>query len=517
MRFFNIAGPCNQANHYMVPVSSRLESLPLDRLIAQQAYFVLYAPRQTGKTTAMREWANQLNHAGKYIGVLVSMEAGAAFPHDVGRAEDAILGDWQQDIRLQLPRTLHPPVWHTEAPSGQRIRTFLTEWALDASRPLVVLLDEIDALTGYGLISVLRQLRTGFSYRPAAFPSSVCLIGLRDIRDYKVQPEGEMRLHTASPFNVTAGSFTLRDLTAREVSILLEQHTHATGQVFATTAQQQIFALTQGQPWLVNALAKVCVEEVATDEAIAIDLLHVNEARDILIQRRQTHLDQLTDKLREARLHRVIAPILAGDTLDAMPPDDLEYALDLGLVRHDNGSSPIANPMYGEIISRVLASSAQASLPATYPVWLNADGSLNPVQLLEAFLAFWRQHGQPLLQSAPYHEIAPHLVMMAFLHHVVNRHGRLEREYAIGSRRIDLCLFYGEVQMAMELKVWRNGETDPQPQGLAQLDRYLSGLGLKSGWLVLFDQRSGQPDISQRTAAETTITPAGRTVTVIRA
>ena len=147
----------------MVPVSSRLESLPLDRLIAQQAYFVLYAPRQTGKTTAMREWANQLNHAGKYIGVLVSMEAGAAFPHDVGRAEDAILGDWQQDIRLQLPRTLHPPVWHTEAPSGQRIRTFLTEWALDASRPLVVLLDEIDALTGYGLISVLRQLRPGFS------------------------------------------------------------------------------------------------------------------------------------------------------------------------------------------------------------------------------------------------------------------------------------------------------------------------------------------------------------------
>lgn len=107
--------------------------------------------------------------------------------------------------------------------------------------------------------------------------------------------------------------------------------------------------------------------------------------------------------------------------------------------------------------------------------------------------------------------------MMAFLHRVVNRHGRLEREYAIGSRRIDLCLFYGEVQMAMELKVWRNGETDPQPQGLAQLDRYLSGLGLESGWLVLFDQRSGQPDISQRTAAETTITPAGRTVTVIRA
>lgn len=68
-----------------------------------------------------------------------------------------------------------------------------------------------------------------------------------------------------------------------------------------------------------------------------------------------------------------------------------------------------------------------------------------------------RQHGQPLLRSAPYHEIAPHLVLMAFLHRVVNGEGPIDREYAIGSRRIDLCVTHGTVRMAMELKVWRDG------------------------------------------------------------
>ena len=192
--------------------------------------------------------------------------------------------------------------------------------------------------------------------------------------------------------------------------------------------------------------------------------------------------------------------------------------VDLGLVRRTNGGTlTIANPIYGEVIPRVMAGSAQDSLPAIHPSWLNADGSLSSNQLLAAFLAFWRQHGQPLLQSAPYHEVAPQLVMMAFLHRVVNGNGRIEREYAIGSRRIDLCLYYGDSQLAMELKVRRDGDPDPQPQGSAQLDHYLSGLGLENGWLVIFDQRSGQPDISQRTTTEPAITPGGRAVTVIRA
>ncbi|NCC35615.1 MAG: ATP-binding protein, partial [Chloroflexia bacterium] len=110
--------------------------------------------------------------------------------------------------------------------------------------------------------------------------------------------------------------------------------------------------------------------------------------------------------------------------------------------------------------------------------------------------------------------------LMAFLHRVVNGNGVLDREYAIGTRRMDLCLRYGgpqPVTMGMELKVWRDGESDPRDEGLAQLDLYLAGLGLETGWLVIFDRRSGQPPIAQRTTVEVATSPQGRTIVVIRA
>ena len=110
-----------------------------------------------------------------------------------------------------------------------------------------------------------------------------------------------------------------------------------------------------------------------------------------------------------------------------------------------------------------------ASLPRLAPAWLRLDGRLDAARLLEAFLAFWRQHGQPLMGSAPYHEIAPHLVLMAFLHRVVNGGGSLDREYAIGSGRMDLCLRLGPDTLALELKLWRAGRPDPLHKGLRQI------------------------------------------------
>ena len=106
---------------------------------------------------------------------------------------------------------------------------------------------------------------------------------------------------------------------------------------------------------------------------------------------------------------------------------------------------------------------------------------------------------------------------MAFLHRVANTGGTLEREYAIGSGRMDLCPRYGDVTLGIELKVWRDGERDPLHEGLRQLDGYLSGLGLDSGWLVIFDRRAGQPPISERTTTEKATSPGGRAVAVIRA
>ena len=497
-----------------------LRRLPLiGSLIDQESYFVLHAPRQVGKTTALRSLAQQLTASGPYAALHFSCEEAEAAGDNIAEAQRAILAHMRRGAELYLPSELHPPAF-PDTTDTVLLGTALSSWARVCPRPLVLFFDEIDALRGQSLLSVLRQLRAGFNDRPGGFPSSVLLCGLRDVRDYKVASGGKDYLGTSSPFNIKVESLTLRNFTRDEVAELYQQHTDDTGQAFLPEAVDRAFYWTQGQPWLVNALARQMVEQLVPDRAQALTATHVDAAKEILLKRQDTHLDSLAERLREPRVRRILEPMLAGLWLGDVPQDDLRFVQDLGLVSMSStGGVEMANPLYREVILRVLGNTAFASLPPmrSAPPWLRADGRLDMERLMEAFLAFWRQHGQPLLGTAPYHEIAPHLVLMAFLHRVANGGGTLEREYAIGTGRMDLCLRHGPDTLAMELKVWRDEEKDPLEEGLAQLDRYLAGLGLETGWLVIFDRRTGQPPIAERTLATRARTPAGREVSIVRA
>lgn len=165
-RFFNTGGPCEAGQHYMLPATRRLPGV--ERLIERKHYFSVHAPRQAGKTTALRALADELLARERYAAVLVTAEQGAAMPGDVGAAEDAILGEWASAAK-DLPAELRPPPW-PRAPAGDRVRAALEAWTEQCSRPVVVFIDEIDALRNDVLMSVLRQLRAGHRRRPEHFP-----------------------------------------------------------------------------------------------------------------------------------------------------------------------------------------------------------------------------------------------------------------------------------------------------------------------------------------------------------
>jgi len=61
--------------------------------------------------------------------------------------------------------------------------------------------------------------------------------------------------------------------------------------------------------------------------------------------------------------------------------------------------------------------------------------------------------------------------------------------------------------LGMELKVWRDGDRDPLQ----------AGLGLDTGWLILFDRRTGQPPLAERTTRHEQLSPQGRRIQVVRA
>ena len=127
----------------VLPLLRRIPSVR--GLVDSKAYFVLHAPRQMGKTTALLTMARALTGEGKYLAAMLSMETGAPYGQDVGLAEGAILTDWARTAAWQLPKELQPPQWPA-APPGSGIAVALGAWVAAAPRPLVVFLDEIDAL-----------------------------------------------------------------------------------------------------------------------------------------------------------------------------------------------------------------------------------------------------------------------------------------------------------------------------------------------------------------------------------
>ena len=265
MRKFNIEGPVIAARHYCIPPLARLNLDQILELIRDMRYFVLHAPRQTGKTSALLALCDLLNSgaAGDFRCVYVNVEAAQAVREDVGRAMRVILGRLASRARLLGDGFLYQ-TWTDilEAFGEGALTEALTRWCESDPTPLVLLIDEIDSLIGDTLISVLRQLRDGYVQRPESFPHSIVLCGVRDVRDYRIRSSSEnATVAGGSAFNVRAESMRLGDFTEAEVCALLAQHTAETGQAFTREALATVWRQTRGQPWLVNALCrKACFD-----------------------------------------------------------------------------------------------------------------------------------------------------------------------------------------------------------------------------------------------------------------
>lgn len=520
-KHFNTAGPNIAALHYQLDPLVRIDSHAVSDLVAQSRYFVLHAPRQTGKTTCLLALQDYFNADDQYRALYLNLEPAQSARNNVGAAAETILSSLAERERFVLRTTAIEGARERLLARGAHasVKSAFSLLAESSERPLILFLDEVDALVGDTLISLLRQIRAGYTDRPKFFPHSIVLCGVRDIRDYRMtMPDGEV-ITGGSAFNIKAESLRLGNFSRAEMIAIYAQHTDATGQSFSMDALEVAWIATQGQPWLVNALAEQAVWKTAAnlDRVVVIDETRMRDAREALILRNDSHLDQLVDKLKEARVRSVIEPMLNGELLSASDTDR-QYLIDLGLIRIDSNGLKPANGIYAEVLPRVLASIAQASMHSDMikSSWQDADGTLQPKKFLENFFAFWREHGEAMMQTVPYHEAAPTLVLMAYLQRVVNGAGRIEREYAAGAGRMDLLVVHGSVRMAIEVKVWRTTRSNPEKDGLVQIEQYLHRHDLNTGYLVIFDQRSNAPFWEERISTNTLLTASGRKVLVFR-
>ena len=502
VRKFNTEGPIRADRHYHIPPLTRIDLDDVLGLIRDEKYFVLYAPRQTGKTSVLLALRDLLNsgQAGEFRCVYANVEAGQAMRENIAEGIRTVLAElgFQASVTLgdETLERLWPDLLARVGP-GQALCQGLARWSMADERPLVLLIDEIDALVGDTLLSVLRQLRTGYDQRPSAFPHSIVLCGVRDMRDYRIHSTAEDRMVLGgSAFNIKSASLRLGDFSDQEIGALLAQHADETGQAFTADALRLIRTRTAGQPWLANALCyDACFRDRAgRDRSRPITAAAIVDAQERLILRRDTHVDDLANKLREERVRRVIEPILAGAGQQTWSDEDLAYVRDLGLVTQDVGGRPrIANPIYAEVIPRHLNYAVQAGLPQEMAWYVDTAGNLDVAGLIAAFQAFFREHSEHWVQRfEQYQEAGPQLLLQAHLQRIVNGGGRIEREYALGRGRTDLLIVWPqggrERRWVVECKL-RHGDLERTiVEGLDQTRAYLDRCGAKAGHLIVFDR-----------------------------
>jgi len=516
VRFFNTTGPCNPWDHYMLPPEERLVGAQLHRYVGDKLYWVLHAPRQTGKTTFLQSWSKVINSSGEAVACYVSLERCQGIPESERCMPDLCkaVQDYAAFSNLPIPEL------KTTAPNSM-LTEVLTNWsALIMPKPLVVLFDETDVLEGEALISFLRQLRGGFAERGIGkFPVSIALVGMKDLKDYITMAKGGIPVNPGSPFNIKEDSATLGNFSKDNVVHLFEQRTEETGQKITKEALDYVWDQSQGQPWIVNSLFKRATMRILNEDSReTVTLEHIMEAREQMILARETHLDSLSYRLDNPEIRKIIESLMIGKTDPLLSEGEgFRLCLDLGLVTREKGTPSVSNPIYREVLARQLTTGPQDAIPEPDWQWEKSDGSLDMDALLKEFQKFWRRNSEIWEERMNYTEAFPHLLLMAFMQRVLNGGGRIDREYAAGRGRMDLAVEYNKKFYIIEIKLVYSYDTPEEvlEEGVVQITKYRSNIDSSApAYLVIFDRR---PETKQKPWDERLFWKMEDTITVVGA
>jgi hypothetical protein len=500
----------------MLPPEDRLVGAQIHRYIKDQLYWVLHAPRQTGKTTFLQNWMRQINSGDEAVSCYVSIERCQRLP-EPERCMPNICKAIQEYAGFS---SLPVPELKTNVPDSMLSDILINFSSLVAPKPLVILFDETDALEGDAMISFLRQLRGGFMNRGIGkFPVSIALVVTRDIKDYITSANDGIASNTDSHFYIKNDTIFLSKFCKDDISVLFTQRTEETGQQITDEALEYVWEQSQGQPWIVNSFTMRVLKQ---DDYSTITRKHIEQAREQMIQTQETHFVNMEVCLRNTKIRHVIESIFIGNNNLEMSRTnpDVEQAIDLELVRLEEGVLAIANPIYREMLAREVTFGAHAMIPEPEWQWEKPDGSLDMDVLFREFQIFWRENSEVWEEKMNYTEAFPHLLLMAFLQRVLNGGGRIDREYAAGRGRMDLFIEYNDKFYIIEIKlIYEKQLPDTvKIKGLEQIAKYRD---IKApdcpAYLVIFDRRDSAKSLSweQRISWQEETEPSGKIINVL--
>ena len=499
MKTFGTYGPVNREDHYVV---SRTEELvDFINRVKLGRYIVIFAPRQTGKTTFF-QWA---------LDVLAADTAETYFPIELNF--EVYENYSAADFYASLYQSIYEEIQHVFQKRGivpsdnlsrflkdtkltdhvamlrffQQFRTFLGD------EKLVLIIDEFDGIPGDAVNGFLHALRNIYVHRSMrGCPYSIGIVGVKNVTQLNLD-------RSISPFNIQ-DEFTLSNFTLEQVRELLTQYTDAVGQAFAPEVIEALHKQTGGQPFLVNRFARMLTEEMDIPKTETITMAHFSEAHAEIREEDNANLTHLiTNIYRDTHFKNILMEIVSYERGVRFNPrrEIINQLATYGVIgKGPDGMCQIVNPIYQHCILQAFKPEINGLESEYFPEgadfadYLTPTGQINMELLLDNFRAFIVRAGFRILQvpETPKEYVGQDL-LYAYLDQFVSLiRGVMYLEVQTGRGRMDLVIFHNSQQYIVETKIWEGPRS--YQAGKKQLAAYLKLEGVSEGYYVVFDHRA---------------------------
>ena len=517
MRRFGTQGRVSADKHYVVPRTAEIADF-LQR-VREGKYIVLFAPRQTGKTTFFRLALSALiTEDATYLPIQLDFQAmrnvspttfyeelyyriheqiEAVFERQGVLPSEALtrflentpLTDHLSMIRFfkQLQRNLQAHVANDnflENGSRKQETTF---------KRVVLLIDEFDGIPPTVVSDFLYALRQIYLSDEMRCPYCVGIVGVRSIAQLDYD-------RSVSPFNIQ-DEFKLPNFTAEQVDAMFSQYTAEVGQTFAPEAIQALYKQTAGQPFLVNRIAQILTEELDIPKTETITLSHFAMAHALLLEEDNTNFTHLiTNIRRDRRFENVLMEILNSDEglrFNLRNPLINELATYGVITKGADNLCEIVNPIYLYCIIQAFKPAVNGLERDYFPeghltgfrAYLTPTGDVAMEALLDNFRDFIARAGYKILEvpETPQEYVGQHLLFSYLELFVGIVGGGLFLEVQTGRGKIDLLISHNQRKYIVETKIWRG--LVHYEAGKKQLAAYVKTEGAIEGYYVVFDHR----------------------------
>ena len=515
MKTFSTYGPVNSEDHYVV--SRKTELADFINRVKQGRYIVIFAPRQTGKTTFF-QWALDAlttDTAETYLPIEINFElyadsiAADFYASFYKRIREEIEHVFQKRGTIFSEDLIHL-FENTEINDHVTMLEFYQKLGtILGDEKLVLIIDEFDGIPSDAVRGFLHALRNIYVHRSMReCPFSVSIVGVKSIAQLNLD-------RSISPFNIQ-DEFILPNFTLDQVYELLAQYTDEIGQDFHPDVIENIHRQTAGQPFLVNRFAQILTEDMDIPKTETITMTHFSQAHKDICEEDNTNLTHLmTNIRRDPSYKNILMRIVSYERGVRFNPrrDIVSELATLGVIgKAQDGMCQIVNPIYQYCILQAFKPEVngleQDYLPedTVFIDYLTPTEQINMELLLDNFQNFIARAGYRILQvpETPKEFVGQDL-LYAYLDQFVSLiRGAMFLETQTGRGRMDMIIVHNGHKYIVETKIWE-GERF-YDAGKKQLSAYLTLENVREGYYVVFDHRAKpEPRVQTETIDGVTI------------